>query len=193
MRTLSLLLLLGLAIVAVGCDNAMETTTAEEARAAVRAAYREAKATRLETVDAEGRPEYRLEVSFDSRAEGLRLPKSLAVMPPVEGGEPIVVSDDGVGADAMAGDGIFSAVVPQACVADPDQAGKEVGPEVSCKIIFVAPGESCLGWGQCPDSKTYDFYFFKWQAPVYACWCIAECEISVSPEPGLGSSSTLLY
>jgi hypothetical protein len=181
MKRSSILILLALAIVAVGCDNSPQATTEADEKAVVMSAFKSATATRLASKTADGDPEYLLQIAFDPNHPGIRLPEAVNVLPQLDGTPVTAVTDDGTGFDAVAGDGIFSAVVPNGCVGSTDAAGKAEIPLV-CDVKIVAPGEQCLGYGTCPERvhRSLLWGLIEYDTDIVFCFCLEKCSVSAS-------------
>lgn len=175
------LFILALAISAVGCDSSTQATTEADEKAAVMSAFKSATATRLASKTADGDAEYLLQLTFDPNLPGIRLPEAVNVLPQVDGTPITAVADDGTGFDSVAGDGIFSAVIPNGCVDTTDAAGK-AAVALYCDVKIVAPGEQCLGYGTCPAQVHRNLLWglIEYDTEVVFCFCLEKCTVSVN-------------
>jgi hypothetical protein len=93
---------------------------------------------------------------------------------------PVIIRDDGRGADLLAGDGIFSGTITEGCLETaPDQVvGKEV--DFSCTLKFVGPGQECGNWGACPERvhRSTLWGLIEYSTDIVVCVCLVECSFS---------------
>lgn len=180
MKRIPLLTALALLFVAVGCDSTMSVPEATARFDEVHAAFRSARATPVAAKTPDGEQQMLLEVTFDPDA-GIRLPEAVNVLPQTRGGSATAIWDNGLGVDRVAGDGIFTAVVPRGCVPTDDTAAKSGDIGWSCKVVFVPPGETCGVWGECPERTERSFLWglIEYETDVVFCFCLIDCDFEL--------------
>lgn len=90
-------------------------------------------------------------------------------------GSDAILWDDGRDIDAVAGDRVYSALVPAARIpVDPKTVGvgKQLAPELNCTVYFAQPGEEICGQ-VCPEKSS----IFK--TKTLFCFCIEECDFTL--------------
>ncbi len=121
-----------------------------------------------------------LHVQMDETAK-IRYPEAFNILGMREDGSVARMEDNGTGADAVAGDGLYSAWVDRSCLEDgslPETVGKDIMEfTLSCDVSFIAPGSECEGEGVCPESDSRSFLWglIEYDVDVVTCWCFQGC------------------
>jgi len=172
----------GFALLTTGCDNVDANTEGDHQIHALTVDDIEFTNT-VPVVGKNGKTEYRFEIGlrpspWRSRIGGLQM------LARSKGGKPILLVDDGTGADKKARDGIYSARIPDSCIplTGRESGGPRTGKalEIDCTIHFVGPGENCMGWGECPRREKRSLFFglIEYETSIVVCFCIDKCTIS---------------
>jgi len=117
--------------------------------------------------------------------EAVRYPEAFHVLGMRNDGEVALLQDSGSGADAIAGDGVFSAYVDRSCIEEMDTsawAGKDIiSLTLTCEIDFISPGAECEGEGVCPETASRSFLWglIEYEVDVFTCWCFQGCSADV--------------
>lgn len=126
-------------------------------------------------------PSYLLTVVIEPDANRLSLPSAINVLSQGPGLPNTTIEDTGQGVDVTAGDGVFTGIVPLACIAE--IADELPGPgklnEFNCKFEIVAPGSECGTYGECPRRAHRSFLWglIEYDTDILFCFCLIECEI----------------
>ena len=137
--------------------------------------------TSIPVVGDSGEVAYLLKIQLRKNPNRVVLPEAINILSHVEGLENIAVYDDGTGVDETANDGVYTGIVPEACI---DESGAplhktEKAGVSACTIEFVGPGERCGKFGICPSTAHRSFLWglIEYDVDVVLCFCIIECDL----------------
>ena len=137
-----------------------------------------------------------LHVQMDETAR-IRYPEAFHILGMRNDGSVARMEDNGLGADAVAGDGLYSAQVDRSCLEDgslPEAAGKDILEfTLSCDVNFIAPGSECAGEGVCPetDSRSFLWGLIEYDVDVVTCWCFQGCTAEFKVSLGKDDTSMI--
>ncbi len=172
------------AIIFTGCDssglNKAEDTVAELNALDL---VDTVEMTQLKTKKGEEK-EFLLEVTLREEEE-VRYPDAINLLGLSKDMPSTLLTDDGLGMDSMAGDRIYSGIVPESCIPGgipPEHANKDIITiTFTCDWDLIRPGEECEGHGTCPSTaeRSWLWGLIRYETNVVTCWCRGECDVEL--------------